>query len=133
MVEIMKLDRPKIPSDLDVYLFHEGTLYESYKMLGAHIFDENEIQGVRFAVWAPNAKIVSVVGNFNNWIGTKHRMERLDQSGIWVLFVPDLSHGDIYKYEVTGPDGQKELKADPFAFYSELRPETASIIYNLNA
>ena len=77
-------------------------------------------------------KQVSVVGNFNNWIGTHHQMERLDHSGIWVLFVPELAHGDIYKYEVTGPDGQKHLKADPYAFYSELRPATASIIYNLN-
>jgi len=133
MVEIMKLDHRRLPSDFDVYLFHEGTLYESYKMLGAHLIEENEVQGVRFAVWAPNAKKVSVVGNFNNWIGTKHRLERLDQSGIWVLFVPDLAQGDIYKYEVTGPDGQKVLKADPYAFYSQLRPETASIIYNLNA
>ncbi|SEM18369.1 1,4-alpha-glucan branching enzyme [Paenisporosarcina quisquiliarum] len=132
MVEVMKLNNQLYPSDFDVYLFHEGTLYESYKMLGAHILDEKDIQGVRFAVWAPNARQVSVVGNFNNWNGTQHKLECLDQSGIWVLFVPELAHGDIYKYEVTGPDGRKELKADPYAFYSELRPETASIIYNLN-
>ncbi|MCZ8539637.1 1,4-alpha-glucan branching protein GlgB [Psychrobacillus psychrodurans] len=132
MVEVMKLNNQLYPSDFDVYLFHEGTLYESYKMLGAHILDEKDIQGVRFAVWAPNARQVSVVGNFNNWNGTQHKLECLDQSGIWVLFIPELAHGDIYKYEVTGPDGRKELKADPYAFYSELRPETASIIYNLN-
>ncbi|WP_419961722.1 1,4-alpha-glucan branching protein GlgB [Psychrobacillus sp. BM2] len=132
MVGIMKLNNLQYPSDFDVYLFHEGTLFESYKMLGAHILYENDIQGVRFAVWAPNARQVSVVGNFNNWNGTQHPMERLAHSGIWVLFVPELAHGDIYKYEVTGPNGQKELKADPFAFYSEVRPATASIIYNLN-
>ena len=126
----MKLDNQVYPSDFEVYLFHEGTLYESYKMLGAHILKEEDIQGVRFAVWAPNARQVSVVGNFNNWNGTHHQLERFDHSGIWVLFVPELDHGDIYKYEVTGPDGHKELKADPYAFYSELRPETASIIYN---
>lgn len=132
MVGIMKFNDRQYPSDFDVYLFHEGTLFESYRMLGAHIFYEKNMQGVRFAVWAPNAKQVSVVGNFNNWIGSNHHMERLAHSGIWVLFVPELAHGDIYKYEVTGPDGQKHLKADPYAFYSELRPATASIVYNLN-
>ncbi|MFJ7824861.1 1,4-alpha-glucan branching protein GlgB [Psychrobacillus sp. NPDC096623] len=132
MVEILKTNSLQYPSDFDVYLFHEGTLFESYKMLGAHILDEGDIQGVRFAVWAPNAKQVSIVGDFNNWNGTQHLMERLDHSGLWVLLVSELAHGDIYKYEVIGVDGRKVLKSDPYAFYSEMRPATASIVYNLN-
>ena len=75
------------PSDFDLYLFHEGTLYESYKMLGAHFVTSSGKTGVRFAVWAPHAKQVSVVGNFNNWDGNDHAMERIERSGIWVLFV----------------------------------------------
>lgn len=127
----MEMKNQLYPSDFEVYLFHEGTLFESYKMLGAHIMIKDGTEGVRFAVWAPNAKQVSVVGNFNNWNGIQNQMERLEHSGIWVLFIPELAHGDIYKYEVTGPDGKKELKADPYAFYSELRPNTASIVYDL--
>ena len=132
MENLLKLPEHLYPSDFDIYLFHEGTLYESYKLLGAHVFSENGFQGVRFAVWAPHAKQVSVVGNFNHWNGYQNQMERINHSGIWVLFVPELSHGDIYKYEITGPDGHKELKADPYAFYTELRPATASVIYKLD-
>lgn len=132
MIETMKMNSLQYPSDFDIYLFHEGTLFESYRMLGAHIIDESDIQGVRFAVWAPNARQISVVGNFNNWIGTHHQLKRLNHSGIWVLFVPNLVRGEMYKYEIIGIDGKKELKADPYAFYSELRPATASIIYDLN-
>ena len=132
MESLLKLPDHIHPSDFDIYLFHEGTLFESYKLLGAHIFSENGLQGVRFAVWAPHAKEVSVVGIFNNWNGSQNKMERIEHSGIWVLFVPELTHGDIYKYEVTGPDGHKELKADPYAFYTELRPATASVVYKLD-
>lgn len=133
MEKMIKFPKQLYPSDLDVYLFHEGSLYESYKILGSHLLSHNEFQGVRFAVWAPHAKRVSVVGDFNNWNGFHSEMERLDNSGIWILFIPELKQGDIYKYEVTGPDGHKELKADPFAFYSELRPATASVIYKLDS
>ena len=130
---MLKLPNHLYPSDFDIYLFHEGTLFESYKLLGAHVLSGTDFQGVRFAVWAPHAKQVSVVGNFNNWNGYQNQMERINHSGIWVLFVSELSHGDIYKYEITGPDGHKELKADPYAFYTELRPATASVIYKLNS
>lgn len=129
---MLKLPNHLYPSDFDIYLFHEGTLFESYKLLGAHVLSETDFQGVRFAVWAPHAKQVSVVGNFNNWNGYQNQMERIEHSGIWILFVPELSEGANYKYEVTGPDGHKELKADPYAFYTELRPDTASVIYELN-
>jgi len=77
MVGAMELNNRQYPSNFDIYLFHEGTLFESYKMLGAHILNEDDIQGVRFAVWAPNARQVSVVGDFNNWNGNQNQMERL--------------------------------------------------------
>lgn len=132
MEKMFEVPKQLFPSDFDVYLFHEGTLFESYKMLGAHLVSEENLHGVRFAVWAPHAKNVSVVGNFNAWNGGQNRMQRLASSGIWVGFIPDLKKGEIYKYEVTGPGGQKELKADPYAFYSELRPATASVVYPLD-
>ncbi|HSU80184.1 MAG TPA: 1,4-alpha-glucan branching enzyme, partial [Candidatus Angelobacter sp.] len=109
-------------TDYDRYLFHEGTLFESYKMLGAHLVDQNGLTGVQFAVWAPKALDVSVVGNFNQWDRTRNTMERLPQSGIWVLFVPGLNEGDIYKYEIHTPQHEWQLKADPYAFFSEIRP-----------
>ncbi|WP_260320221.1 1,4-alpha-glucan branching protein GlgB [Peribacillus simplex] len=120
------------PSDFDLYLFHEGTLYESYKMLGAHIITSLGKEGVRFAVWAPHAKQVSVVGNFNDWDGTDHVMNRVERSGIWVLFVPGLQEGELYKYEIHTPGNKRILKADPYAFYSEVRPNTASIVKRLD-
>ncbi|MFD6443184.1 1,4-alpha-glucan branching enzyme, partial [Peribacillus sp. NPDC060186] len=120
------------PSEFDLYLFHEGTLYESYKMLGAHFVTASGKTGVRFAVWAPHAKQVSVVGNFNNWNGNDHSMERIERSGIWVLFVPGLQEGELYKYEIHTPGNKRILKADPYAFYSEVRPNTASIIKRLD-
>ena len=121
------------PSDFDLYLFHEGTLYESYKLLGAHFVNAEDGEGVRFAVWAPHAKSVSVVGDFNNWNGENHRMERIERSGIWVLFVPNLKEGELYKFEIHTPSNKKILKADPFAFYSEVRPKTASVLKRLDS
>jgi 1,4-alpha-glucan branching enzyme len=119
-------------TDFERFLFHEGTLYESYKMLGAHILDRDGIRGVQFAVWAPNALSVSVVGDFNQWNRTLNVMERIADSGIWVLFISDLKEGDIYKYELLTPDHEWILKADPYAFFSELRPQTASMVWNIN-
>ena len=113
-------------------MFHEGTFNESYKLLGAHFVTLEEIEGVRFAVWAPHARSVSVVGDFNNWDGKEHQMERIERSGIWVLFVPNLKEGDLYKFEIHTPSNEKILKADPYAFYSELRPNTASVIKRLD-
>ena len=89
------------PSDFDIYLFHEGTLFESYKLFGAHFSTLEGYEGVRFAVWAPHAKHVSVVGDFNNWNGKNHQMEQVNSnSGIWVLFIPELEEGEIYKFEI---------------------------------
>ncbi len=124
--------KEQLLSDFELYLFHEGTLYESYKTLGAHPISYEGAEGVRFAVWAPNAKKVSVVGDFNDWDGRLHEMKRVSQSGIWVLFVPGLCCGNIYKYEIHTPYNQTVLKADPFAFYSEIRPQTASVVHRLD-
>lgn len=120
------------PSPDDIYLFHEGTLYFAYLTFGAHLTEEEGVSGVRFTVWAPNAKSVRVVGDFNGWDGINHEMIRLP-SGIWSLFIPSLKVGDLYKYEVITPSGEKKYKADPFAFFSELKPKSASVIVDLKA
>lgn len=121
------------PSEHDLYLFHQGSLHHSYRMLGAHPATVDEKSGVRFSVWAPTAQEIVVAGDFNHWNGQEHRMEKVEGSGgIWTLFIPDLGEGTIYKYEITGFDGHKRMKSDPYAFYSELRPDTASIVYNLD-
>jgi len=100
--------------------------------MGAHIMEVDGVKGVHFAVWAPNAQNISVVGNFNNWDGRRHRMIKDENSGIWTLFIPDLCEGDLYKYEIKGYHGNIFLKADPYAFYSELRPANASIVWDIN-
>ena len=111
--------------------FHKGENFEIYKTLGAHITNENSIGGVRFTLWAPNAKEVSVVGDFNNWDGTQNKMERIDDGGIWTTFVSDIGESFIYKYEIITGSNNKLIKSDPFAFYSEQRPATASVVFNL--
>ncbi|MEW6662301.1 MAG: 1,4-alpha-glucan branching protein GlgB [Bacillota bacterium] len=118
-------------TEKEIYLFNRGELYHSYLKFGAHQTKLNGLEGVHFAVWAPNAAKVSVVGDFNSWQGKAHSMERKGESGVWVLFVPGLKEGEMYKYEIHTGEGQVLLKADPFAFYSELRPNTASIVYSL--
>jgi len=116
----------------DIYLFHEGNLLESYRMLGAHLREENGEAGVRFAVWAPNAKAVYVAGDFNGWQGWRHPMRRIEDSGIWTCFVPGAKQGDLYKYEIHTMHGARLMKADPYAFHAEVRPKTASVVYPLN-
>ncbi|PLT35592.1 1,4-alpha-glucan branching protein GlgB [Bacillus sp. V5-8f] len=117
------------PSEFDLYLFHEGTLFESYKTFGAHPVTVNGIDGVKFTVWAPNARKVSVVGNFNNWNGSQHIMARINSTGIWVLFIPGLKEGELYKFEILTQWNNIVLKADPYAFFSEVRPNTASVVH----
>ncbi|AQX53397.1 1,4-alpha-glucan branching enzyme [Priestia flexa] len=119
------------PTDFDIHLYHEGNLFHSYKLFGAHKLTINSTEGVRFSVWAPNASAVSIVGDFNEWNGLNHRLERLNSEGIWTIFIPYLEENMIYKYEITTRDGTKLLKADPYAFHSEVRPHTASKIYYL--
>ncbi|MFO7153691.1 MAG: 1,4-alpha-glucan branching protein GlgB [Caldicoprobacter oshimai] len=118
-------------TNYQLYLFNQGTNYHSYKMLGAHLLEKDGVVGTRFAVWAPNARRVSVVGDFNCWDGRAHVMNRLGDSGVWELFIPGVKEFDLYKYEIENFYGQVVLKADPYAFYSELRPCTASVVYNL--
>ncbi|MCD1261213.1 1,4-alpha-glucan branching protein GlgB [Paenibacillus athensensis] len=113
----------------DLYLLHEGTQYQSYRFLGSHVTQRDGQSGVHFAVWAPNAKQVNVTGSFNGWDGSQHAMQRRD--GIWTLFIEGLSEGELYKYEIVTADDEIYLKADPYAFHSELRPGTASIVTSL--
>ncbi|EYE87768.1 glycogen branching protein [Fervidicella metallireducens AeB] len=117
-------------SKRDVNLFHKGRNYSCYKFMGAHHTNENGVEGYRFTVWAPNALNVSVLGDFNSWNGKNHRMKKINASGIWSIFIPELSFGEIYKYEVVTKNGDKKLKSDPYAFFSEKRPNTASITFN---
>jgi 1,4-alpha-glucan branching enzyme len=114
--------------DLDLHLFGEGRHERIYEKLGAHLTTHEGQRGVAFAVWAPNAKSVSVVGNFNNWNGTNHPMRRLGDSGVWELFIPGLQEGELYKYEIKS-GRHKFLKADPYAFMMEVPPETSSIVF----
>ena len=116
----------------DEYLFAQGTHYDIYKKLGAHLSEENGKKGVYFAVWAPNAQRVHVVGDFNGWNEGSHELRRLGPGGIHALFVPDLGVGALYKYVITTPDGRKLYKADPYANWAEFRPGTASRIADLS-
>jgi 1,4-alpha-glucan branching enzyme len=119
-------------SKKDLYLFNEGSSYHSYRFMGAHLAHFRGKDGVRFTVWAPNAASVRVVGGFNDWNGAKHKLRPFGQTGIFTLFVPDLGEGELYKYEIVTPEGNTVIKADPYAFYSERRPNTASIVTQLN-
>ena len=115
--------------ELDVYLMAEGTHLRLYEKLGAHPVVREGVAGVEFAVWAPNARRVSVVGQFNNWDGRRHLMRRFSSSGVWELFVPSMAAGDTYKFELKSGDGRLlPLKADPFAFRCEHAPGTASMV-----
>jgi len=113
---------------LDDYLIAEGTHLRLYDRLGAHQITHEGASGIHFAVWAPNARRVSVVGDFNNWDGRRHVMRNRRDTGVWEIFIPDIGAGRAYKFEILGPDGRvRPLKADPFAFAAELRPATASL------
>jgi len=118
-------------TDVDQYLHGEGTHYRTYKKMGAHPMNVDGVEGVHFVVWAPNASRVSVIGWFNRWDGRHHPMQSLGSSGLWELFVPALKPGDLYKFEIKGPNGFLGQKSDPYAFASELRPRTASVVHDL--
>ncbi len=113
-------------SEADQYLFAQGTHYDIYKKLGAHPSEENGKKGMHFAVWAPNAKAVYLIGTFNNWHETSHPMEKIGPGGIHVLFVPDVTVNELYKFLIITQEEQRLYKADPFANYAEMRPGTAS-------
>ena len=129
----MNKEREKVfISEADQYLFSQGTHYDIYKKLGAHVSVEEGVEGIYFGVWAPNAMEVHVVGGFNSWSEYAHPMEKLGPVGIWGLFIPGVQLGEMYKFLITTQDNRKLYKADPFANYAELRPGTASIITDLS-
>ena len=117
---------------IDVSLFNEGKHYEIYEKMGAHPMTVDGVEGVLFAVWAPNADRVSVVGNFNHWDGRRHPMRKLDYSGIFELFIPGDFVDEIYKFEIRAKSGAVFMKSDPYAFSSEVRPANASKIVDLS-
>lgn len=119
-----------IIGDIDLHLFGEGRHWSIYNKLGAHTIEVDGIQGVHFAVWAPSAKRVSVVGSFNNWNGLRHPMRSLGASGIWEIFIPDIQAGDLYKYEILSQHNQCIIKTDPYANQMGLRPSTDSVVAN---
>ncbi len=113
---------------VDDFLIGEGTHYRLFDKLGAHLIEHEGANGVHFAVWAPNAQLVSLVGDFNDWDHRRHPMRRRADTGVWEIFIPDIGAGRAYKYRIVGIDGEiQPLKADPCAFASELRPKTASV------
>ena len=123
-------------SDSDLYLYTEGTLHEAWRTLGAHVMDAGAAfsgapSGVRFAVWAPNAECVTVTGEFNDWDPRRHPMRRRD-GGVWEIFIPGMKEGATYKYNVRSRvAGYQQLKADPYAFYCETPPKSASVVWDL--
>ncbi len=113
---------------VDDFLIAQGAHFRLFDKMGAHLIHHEGADGVHFAVWAPNARRVSVVGDFNDWDGRRHLMRNRADIGVWEIFIPDIGEWRAYKYEIVGPDGETlPLKADPFAFASELRPKTASL------
>jgi 1,4-alpha-glucan branching enzyme len=120
------------PNGKDLYLFGNGILYEAYRIFGAHPVSEDGKQGVQFMVYAPNAASVSVVGDFNQWDADKHPMRPSRDSGTWRIFVPDLHQGAKYKYAIRSEAGELLYKVDPYAFHAEIRPNTASVVYDLS-
>lgn len=113
---------------VDDFLIAQGTHYRLFDKMGAHCLTHEGASGVHFAVWAPNARLVSLVGDFNDWDPARHPMRNRVDIGVWEIFIPDIGPGHAYKYRIVGPDGTVQpLKADPYAFASELRPKTASL------
>ncbi|WP_316015711.1 1,4-alpha-glucan branching protein GlgB [Roseobacter sp. HKCCA0434] len=116
--------------EMDDYLYNEGSHSRLFDRMGAQVTTHEGVEGTNFAVWAPNARRVSVVGDFNAWDGRRHVMRLRPSTGVWEIFVPGIAPGTAYKFELIGPDGQLlPLKADPFAFAAEFRPETSSIVH----
>lgn len=121
---------PPTLGEQDLYFAAEGRHWKLYDKLGAHVKTIDGISGVAFSVWAPNAKRVSVIGNFNRWDGRMSPMRCMGNSGIWEVFLPGVSVGDLYKYEIKTQDGRLLQKLDPFAFHTEMRPHTAGLVWD---
>ncbi|MGM0420340.1 MAG: 1,4-alpha-glucan branching protein GlgB [Bacillota bacterium] len=122
----------KTPSNYDRYLFHRGRHFQAYKFMGAHPGEKNDKTGTYFTVWAPNAKSVAVIGDFNQWQPKANQLSQLSDSELWRTFVPDVAAGEKYKYYIIGPEGRERVKADPYAFQSEPKPKTASVVTDLS-
>ncbi len=117
-------------TDFDIHLFRSGKHFRLYEKLGAHLVEVDGVKGTYFAVWAPNAKAISVIGNFNGWNAGSHKLSpRWDESGIWEGFFAGIGKGEIYKYAIHSNTGEYLEKADPFALYAELPPKTASVVW----
>ncbi|MEA2686221.1 MAG: 1,4-alpha-glucan branching enzyme, partial [Actinomycetota bacterium] len=114
--------------DLDLYLFGEGRHETLWRVMGAHLRDHQGVAGASFAVWAPGAQAVRLVGDFNGWDGRMHPMRMIGSSGVWELFLPRVEAGQRYKFEIVGADGELRLKTDPFAFATEVPPSTAAVV-----
>ena len=121
-----------ILTDFDQYLVGEGTHKELWRVLGAHVTKHQRVDGVHFAVWAPNARRVSVVGDFNHWDSRRHPMRPAGQSGVWEVFLPHVADGALYKYELVGAHGEISQRADPVGFGSQHPPEKASIVRDIS-
>uniref|UniRef100_UPI003F6F6243 GlgB N-terminal domain-containing protein n=1 Tax=Microcella sp. TaxID=1913979 RepID=UPI003F6F6243 len=119
-----------VPSvgDVDLYLWGEGRHEQLWQVLGAHHRPHEDVDGTSFSVWAPHAQAVRVVGDFNSWNGVGHTLRRLDDNGVWELFVPGLGPGSTYKFELLTPEGAWVTRADPMARYTETPPATASVV-----
>ncbi|HEV3202892.1 MAG TPA: 1,4-alpha-glucan branching enzyme, partial [Gemmataceae bacterium] len=120
-------------TDYDLYLLGEGSHYRIYEKLGAHLIEQDGKAGTHFAVWAPNAIRVSVIGDFNGWRPNVHPLECRGSSGVWEGFVPDVGSGALYKYAITSRIGNYRVdKTDPYGFAAEIRPQTASKVWDLS-
>ncbi len=116
----------------DIEKFQQGKHFDIYKIFGAHKTTHTDIEGIRFCVWAPNAKKVCLISEFNNWDAKKHIMQDIHKLGIWEIFVPNIDYGHLYKYEITTDKNELLIKTDPHAFHIELRPHNSSIIFNVD-
>jgi 1,4-alpha-glucan branching enzyme len=124
---------PPVLTEYDLYLSGEGTHYQKYEKLGAHVREVAGVRGVHFGMWAPNARRVSVVGNFNVWDGRVHPMRHRGSSGIWEIFIPGLGEGELYKFEIlSSVGGLVGLKTDPYGFAGEMRPNNASVVCTID-
>ncbi|MFM8982309.1 MAG: GlgB N-terminal domain-containing protein, partial [Spartobacteria bacterium] len=117
--------------EMDIYLFNEGTHYDIYKKLGAHVKVIDEVPGVHFSVWAPSAQRVSVVGDFNNWDGRTNPMRKLVPAGVWEIFLPGVHEGAHYKFEIRSEHGDVLLKTDPYAFFAQHGTQTGCMVFDL--
>lgn len=123
---------PPVLTDFDLHLFNEGNHQQIYEKLGAHIMEVNGVKGVLFAVWAPNARAVAVVGDFNAWDNRRHQMRVRGSSGVWEIFVPRIGEGENYKFQIKTKHHHILDKSDPYGFYAEVRPKTASRVWDIN-